>query len=229
MQQPSNLESSKSDNPLDIRQTFINLSSIKDQTKILEYHKVLVLIHKVMEQYSQYSLDILKLSFEYDFCRIICNMIEASYNQLDTYMRNLTEIKSSNEDKQLEKYLEVSLIIIEIVQNFSNDSIKFVREAHENQVVAFLFGFLKNKKLIDCYAIDSDKKAGGLVRSVIVCMVNFSRMSSSYSEKWKAENALGTLIDVSEKLKDKDDCQLTTYIVIANIADDNEINNMKGK
>jgi hypothetical protein len=35
------------------------------------------------------------------------------------------------------------------------------------------------------------------------------------------------LLDISEKLKDKDDCQLSTYITLANIVDDEEINKLE--
>lgn len=236
MQQSENFETTElsiSDKPkkkkFDAKQAFINLSTLKDATLILNDQPSLISLAKLYmtSVTSSKKLDIVNLSLEFDFCQIICNMVEASYNQLDIYIKNLTDKKSSIEDKQLEKYLEVCSMIVGIVRNFSNYSIKFIREAHDNKIVAFLFRFLKNKPLIDCYSIDSDKKAGELVRSVIGCVVNLSRISSSYSEKWKAENALETLLDASEKLKDKDDCQLAIYIAMANIADDNEIDNMR--
>ena len=60
-------------------------------------------------------------------------------------------------------------------------------------------------------------------------LVNLSRSASIYLEKWKAESAVETLLNLSPKVMAHSDNELSTYIILANIADDDEINTFEGK
>jgi len=88
--------------------------------------------------------------------------------------------------------------------------------------------FLKNDKLVKLAENDLDEKAYELIRSGVAALENLCQQYGSFPEKWKDENAVETLLVLSEKFKNKDDFQLMSYVILANIVDDDEINKLQG-
>lgn len=225
----------------DTRQVYAYLDNLNDSQTIIEDKQALHLIARlyVYSVASSKKLDIVNLSLEFDFCRIICELIETSYKQLEDYLNNIankpetklepTTNEEKEDDPELVRLVEICSISVGIVRNFSNYSIRFIKKAHENNVILRLFAYLKNSTLIDYYEVRSNKSVADLVRSIIGSLVNLSRLASSYSDKWKDQSAIHKLLDIAEKLKEKDDCQLACYITLANIADDDEIDKLEGK
>lgn len=228
----------------DTRQVYAYLDNLKDSQTIIEDKQALHLIARlyVYSVASSKKLDIVNLSLEFEFCRIISELIETSYKQLEDYLNKITSkpeadklepttttTSEGEDDPELVRLVEICSVSVGIVRNFSNYSIRFIKQAHENNVIQRLFAYLKNTTLIDYYEVQSNKSVGDLVRSIIGSLVNLSRLASSYSDKWKDQSAIHKLLDIAEKLKEKDDCQLACYITLANIADDDEIDKLEGK
>lgn len=205
----------------EIRRAFARLQSIEDPVKIIN-DEVLI---KNLEALSDLSINGINLCFEYNFCRIISNLIETCYQQLLTYLLKNRPLKN---DSRLLKLLKVCSTMIEIVWNFSNFSSKFIKEAHEVNLIKNLFCFLKNPKLIGICELKQDLYLEFVIMPVINTLSNMSRMSNCYSQKWREENAVESLLEIFNKFKNKPDCFLIFYIILANIADDNEIETFEG-
>lgn len=212
------------------RKIFSRLQVLKDPLAILNdsisHYMISVLYNKTRS-----SFEIVNMSLEYDFAAIISNLIEESYKQFEAYLLSSPETRNgSTEDTKRVTVNHICAMSVGIVRSYTNYSIKFIKKAYEANLIKYLFKFLKNPILIDEYARHQtlDELGPFVVYSVSGALVNMSRVSTSFSDKWKSENAVEVLLEVSERLKENYSCQLDLNIVLANIADEEEIKKFSG-
>ena len=78
-----------------------------------------------------------------------------------------------------------------------------------------MFKFLQTETLTD-YLIASNptklKHLKALPRAVVGCLVNLSKLYSSFIVKWKEINCIEIIFKLSEKLKDVDDFKISSCI-----------------
>lgn len=231
MEQSGNLTTAKLERKssvFNILQAFSHLKTLQDPEAILNDQEALQILAQLcmISTMSSQRLEVINFSLKFDFAKMINSLIVKAYEQLDDYLARIQEFKPLRNDSELLKRFMLSAMTVAIVHNFSNFSIKFIKLVNDTGAIHNLFRIIKNKKLIE-YAKRDDQAS--VVYSAIGSMVNLSRVSVAYSDKWKAENAIETLLSVAEELKNTEDCQLASYIVLANIADDDEIDRFKGK
>lgn len=229
----------------DYNSAFSYLQKLKDALSIFKDTPALVAITKLyicsINATNSKKLEITNSCLNYDFPRILCDIMGQSYKTLEDYLnaKNIDDDKNKSEEEQLkkekdqnvetDKTYELCIMCIGIVRNFSNYSVKFVSQAHKYDVIKELFKFLKNEKLVEAYEKRGEVKSKEMLRSAIGSLVNLSKLYSSFSEKWKAENAVETLLTISERLKHRDDFELASYIALASIVDEDQIVKLEGK
>lgn len=227
---PSKIQSIISNDYL--REIFSILRDLKDPVQIFIHAPHCLKIIGQSETSS--TLELVNLSLEYDFARSVCHVLELSVSKLEPSLKNLDRnghspsSSESFQDVEFNNILTICYLAVHIISSFSNDSIQFSKDAYDANVIHYLFKILKNPILIHKCINRFPHAFENLLSSAIIGLVNLCRLFSSYSEKWKAEQAIETLLDISEKLKNINDFQLASYIVLANIADDDEIKNFEG-
>lgn len=212
----------------EIESAYAILKQLHDPSTIINNNDGLVQFAKIYiySIKAHRKLDLVNSCFDHDFCPIICGLVEASYQELTNHFKNITAAQTPDNDDT--KAYEICAMCVGIVRNFSNYSIKFIIEVHQCDVVKSLFKFLNDHRLVEMYADRSDIKARDIIRSAVGALVNLSKQFGSFSDKWKAENSVEKLLVLSERLKNKDDCQLACYMTLASIADDDEIEKLEG-
>lgn len=232
----------------DYNSAFSYLQKLKDALSIFKDTPALVAITKLyissINATNSKKLEITHSCLNYDFPRILCDIMRQSYKALEEYLNaNNTNAKNIDDDKnkseeelkkekdqnaETDKTYELCIMCIGIVRNFSNYSVKFVSQAHKYDVIKEIFKFLNNDKLVEAYEKRGEVKSKEMLRSAIGSLVNLSKLYSSFSEKWKAENAVETLLAISERLKHRDDFELASYIALASIVDEDQIVKLEG-
>lgn len=167
------------------KEVFQNLKEISNDASIISKNEnVFESLVQLCDDYWYWStnekIDIINLSFEYEFPKIICNILNESYSDLE---RSL--LKEKNEPKN-NNALAITVMSIEIIQSFTNYSIKFISDLSEAGALTYLFKYLINKKLVNGYA---ELGVSQIIRPTIGSLHNMSKLYSNFSEKWKAQNA----------------------------------------
>ena len=214
---------------LNIRQVYANIKALdglllidKNTCNLLEKLLAVTTIAEI------------NISFEYDFCCILCNLIEATYKLLKDYLAITNVDMEFFDDNQIQRLFLICKLAINVLQTFSDRSVKFIEEAHKNNAIKHLFCIIKNKKLINWEP--SEKKiirilSLDLIWGSICTLVNLSRIAQdklANLEKWKAESAVETLLNMSPKVMAHSDNELRSFIILANITDDDEIKKFEG-
>lgn len=202
---------------------FFYLMYLNDPFSILNDQKAMADLKQIYFNsiFSTNRLEMMKSSFDYDFCRVICVLVEHAYKMLDNYL-NLALNYTGND-----QMFETCAICVGIIRNFSNYFRKFGEIAHEAGFIKTALQFIRNDKLVDAFTVHSDIKARRIVRPLIGALVNLSKLYPSFREKWTDENSFEGVFELSEKLKPED--KLATYLVLANIADFKEANKPEGQ
>lgn len=213
---------------IDLKPIFSYLQDLKDPEVILNDEKAILYLGKIHWYTKSFKnkLPLINTGLKHDFCPIIFSLIETSYDTLSSY---LNDVNSAKKDKKYDKAFRECIMFMEIVWNFVNHSVRFNIEAHKVGAVRILFKVINDETLINLYGKESNSNASKLIRFNIATFVDLSREYTSFSNKWKKENPVERILTLSEKLKHKDECQLCSYVILANISEDEEINQLEGK
>lgn len=172
--------------------------------------------------------NLLDLCFEYEFYSIICKLVEKGFSELTLFLKNTRDSESPERCQVLVTNCDS---LIRTFNEYSQLSTRFIREAYEKDILKHLFVFFQNQKIFEWLNDPSEllKEASSeLISLLIDALVNLCRLSSSYKGKWDAVEAVKTLIKISEISTIKNNFYLNLCIVLANVATENEIKNLKG-
>ena len=155
---------------------------------------------------------------------------QKSYDKLETFFN------TPNQTGQPNELIDSSNILIRTLNEYSQLSARFIKVAYDNDILRHLFCFLKNEKILNWLVGQSKSKNETrceLITLVMDALVNLCRLipvDSSYKGKWKGVDAVQTLQAKSEvfAMFKEDDCHFLMCIVLAIIANEEEINNLKG-
>jgi hypothetical protein len=184
-QEPTDIE--KPEKKINFKDVFQYLKDIYDPGLLIKNEKAMESLAGlyVYSISTKKKLDIINLSLEYDFSKIICGILKKSYENLES----LLETDGNDQKNDQNKTFAISAMSIGVIRNFTNYSIKFVTDASQAGALTYLFKYLKNQKLVDGYASNSIKRMSEIIRAAIGALLNMSKSYSSFSEKWKNENA----------------------------------------
>jgi hypothetical protein len=165
-------------------------------------------------------------SLSYSFARVLIDLIEYMHEKLINCFSETDEINEAHKNL----FMVTTCVCISILRSFTNSSIKFCTKFHEQNGVQVLLSYLKSDKLTKNYVRLSNTPLAqefvlinGILRSSLGTLLNLSRVYEQYKEIWKESGAVRTLFAYSNKTKEINDNRIASYIAIANIVDDEEM------
>lgn len=179
------------------------------------------------------KLNLVNECFEYNFCAIICKLIEKSYEELEEFF-NTRDVRNAKDLELLETLVYRCNSLICTFNEYAQLSAKFIKQAYENEILKHLFGYLKNEKIFEWIFDQAEELAqikkprNDLISILLDALANLVRLSS---DKWEKNDAVKVLLKIPVKLTVliKDNCELLLGIVLANLASQKEIDQFIGK
>ena len=175
------------------------------------------------------QLDLINVCFEYDFCKTIVQVLSFYFDHLIAGL----SYPRSTEKKEIDhfsKILNFEKNVFTLIFSYTNYSVKFCIEFQENGGIEALFRHIKSETLISSfleYANVPQCLEYGLisriVRGSLGAIINLGRAMYNFTNVYKSQNAVETLLQCSETLKNVDDCEIACYMGLALIADEEEI------
>ena len=196
----------------ELKDYLIYIQKIREPCEIIQNPKAAEYILYFYERLSKSNrFDFINLAFDYNFTEILLNLVKYLHGLL------LDLISGQNPEcsGEAKKTYFLLYLCLNIIRSYSNYSIRFCNECHEMDGVQVLFKFLQNETLTD-YLVTSNtpklKHLKAVPRSIVGCLVNLSKLYSSFIAKWKEINCVGIILKLSEKLKDVDDFKISSCI-----------------
>lgn len=127
---------------------------------------------------------------------------------------------------------------ISSIRNYTNRSVKFCQQFINQNGVDLLLKYLKTESLVNAFIASSKETKtstilSNIVRGSIGCLINMAKCYSENKEIWTSSSELGNktlmswLLLLNKRLKNVDDCELAICILIASIAEDQELTNSR--
>lgn len=161
----------------------------------------------------------------FEFINLACDLkfTKSIIKGLNSCHENLKSNQNTTTD--LSKLYNSAAMLISIVQTFSYYSAKFCTDFHQSNGLEVIFKYLNNNFLISKYKnlstrSNEEKK---LVQGILGSLVNLSRSYSSFKNEWKQENSISVILNLSKELAYVEDSQLSCYIILAKISEEDEI------
>lgn len=176
---------------------------------------------------------LINLSIEHDFDIIAINLINFLHKEIVECISK-TDVDLL-QDQNLKELLSFSCNFITLIRYLTIYSDKFCNRIHQiDNSLNVLFDVIQNKQLldflVDLYHQNKSNKPELLqqlyffVRELVGIILNLSKVYDSYSDNWKQLNAVKIVLDYSEKVKDIKNSKIGPCLILANIVDENEIN-----
>lgn len=166
----------------------------------------------------------IKLGFKYEISKFLSKFLDLNYKNLSF------ELETNSNKDILMKNFQITLCLVGLTRHFTNYSATFCKQFYKSNGIEILFKYLKNQHLINKYILSKrnneeveTKLDPKIIRGLIGCLVNLSKFVDNFKHQWKEQNSIDFILNLSEQLKDYDDCQLACYIILASIADDDEV------
>lgn len=175
-----------------------------------EFLKNVNLIVKNLESYSEQTfvqtlsnisndrnktVQVIEKSFEFSFHKALMDIIKNTSEKLISYLSSGNEKLTKNE-----LYLLALKFSLNIARSFSNNSSKFRMEFQAASGVKLLFNIINNEILLNAYikAASNHKSFGynilhSITRGAIGVLLNLSRSSANFKEKWNECNSVRNL------------------------------------
>jgi hypothetical protein len=209
------------------------IKNIDGPEKIYQDKKAVETIHLIIDNvYSakDNKLALINLNFQYDYAKTISELLEYV---LPILIKSINEEIQTKEEKQPEeKKIVLSLVenLMNTLRSYSNYSVKFCNKFHEYDGIRVLTKYVTENTLLD-YFVELSKKEdktnfknlNTIVRGSIGSFVNLCRSYDSFTYQYEKEQCVEKIINFSHKLKDIHDFRMSSYIVLASICNDQEI------
>ena len=162
----------------------------------------------------------------FEFINLACDLkfTKSIIKGLDSCHENLKSNQAKAND--LSKLYNSAAMLISIVQTFSYYSAKFCTDFHQSNGLEVLFKYLNDQFLISKYkslSTSFSNEINKLVQGILSSLVNLSRSYSSFKNEWKKENSISVILNLSKELANVEDSQLSCYIILAKISEEDEI------
>ncbi|RNA01000.1 hypothetical protein BpHYR1_043721 [Brachionus plicatilis] len=169
------------------------------------------------------KFEFINLACDLKFTKSIISGLNSCHEALKSSATN-----SNNQNK----IYSSAAMLVSIIQTFSYYSAKFCTDFYQSNGLEVLFKYLNDKILISKYKSMANSNSCSievkkLVKGILNSLVNLSRSYSSFRNEWKKENSTFLILNLSSELANIEDSQLSCYIILAKISEEDEISKLQ--
>lgn len=156
--------------------------------------------------------------------QILLNLIDQFYESLFTKAENLD--KSFRDDLNLAKY------ICGLFQSLTNYSSQFCIHFHEIKGLEVLFKFITNESIIRIvskkqpFDLDLLTLLQGIIRTILGTVHNLAKVNKKFQNYWTSLKSTNVFLNLIEQFESIENLRNISYMVIGEIASDQEISTL---